>query len=116
MNWESWLLSGRRATLALPMVLSLSQGIGLTRMNIPYLLGTMLTPDRQRAKLYGFLIHIVNGCLFSILYVLIFESRHLATWWFGMLIGVAQAIFVLTAGMTLMPSIHPRMASEQHGP
>jgi uncharacterized membrane protein YagU involved in acid resistance len=116
MNWESWLLSGFLATLALSTVLSLSQGIGLTRMNIPYLLGTMVTPDRQRAKLYGFVIHIVNGWLFSILYVLIFESRHLTTWWFGMLIGVAQALFVLTVGMTLMPSMHPRMASEQHGP
>ena len=85
-------------------------------MNIPYLLGTMVTPDRQRAKLYGFVIHIVNGWLFSILYVWIFESQRLATWWFGMLIGLAQALFVLTVGMTLMPSFHPRMASEQHGP
>ncbi|HMG99851.1 MAG TPA: hypothetical protein VK555_00495 [Terriglobales bacterium] len=116
MNWESWLLSGFLATLALSTVLSLSQGIGLTRMNIPYLLGTMVTPDRQRAKLYGFVIHIVNGWLFSILYVWIFESQRLATWWFGMLIGLAQALFVLTVGMTLMPSFHPRMASEQHGP
>ncbi|HTE88551.1 MAG TPA: hypothetical protein VK639_06315 [Terriglobales bacterium] len=116
MNWESWLLSGLLATLALSTVLSLSQGIGLTRMNIPYLLGTMVTPDRQRAKLYGFVIHIVNGWLFSILYVWIFESQRLATWWFGMLIGLAQALFVLTVGMTLMPSFHPRMASEQHGP
>ena len=116
MNWESWLLSGFLATLVLSTLLSLSQGIGLTRMNIPYLLGTMVTPDRQRAKLYGFVIHILNGWLFSILYVLIFESRHLTSWWFGMLIGVAQALFVLTVGMTLMPSLHPRMASEQHGP
>ena len=116
MSWESWLLSGFLATLALSTVLSLSQGIGLTRMNIPYLLGTMVTPDRQRAKLYGFVIHIVNGWLFSILYVWIFESQRLATWWFGMLIGLAQALFVLTVGMTLMPSFHPRMASEQHGP
>ena len=107
MNWESRLLSGFLATLALSTLLSLSQGIGLTRMNIPYLLGTMLTPDRQRAKLYGFVIHILNGWLFSILYVLIFESRHLVSWWFGMLIGVAQALLVLTAGMTLMPSIQP---------
>ena len=65
MNWESWLLSGFLATLALSTLLSLSQGIGLTRMNIPYLLGTMLTPDRQKAKLYGFVIHILNGWLFS---------------------------------------------------
>ena len=116
MNWESWLLSGFLATLALSTLLSLSQGIGLTRMNIPYLLGTIVTPDRERAKLFGFGIHILNGWMFSILYVLIFESRHMVSWWFGMLIGVAQALFVLTVGMTLMPSMHPRMASERQGP
>jgi hypothetical protein len=116
MNWESWLLSGFLATLALSTLLSASQGMGLTRMNIPYLLGTMVTADRDRAKLYGSGIHILNGWLFSIVYVLIFESQRLTTWWFGMLIGLAQALFVLTVGMTLMPSVHPRMASEQHGP
>jgi hypothetical protein len=27
-----------------------------------------------------------------------------------------HAAFVLTVGMRLMPGLHPRMASEQHGP
>jgi hypothetical protein len=116
MNWESWLLTGFLATLALSTLLSASQGIGLTRMNIPYLLGTMVTSDRDRAKLYGSGIHILNGWLFSIVYVLIFEAQHLTSWWFGMLIGMAHALFVLTVGMMLIPSLHPRMASEQYGP
>jgi uncharacterized membrane protein YagU involved in acid resistance len=116
MNWQSWLLSGFLATLALSTVLSGSQGLGLTRMNIPYLIGTFLTPDRERAKFYGFAIHMVNGLAFSVLYVLVFEARHLANWWFGMLLGLAQALFVLTVGMNLMPAVHPRMAREQHGP
>jgi hypothetical protein len=116
MNWQSWLLSGFLATLALSTVLAGSQGLGLTRMNIPYMIGTVLTPDRERAKLYGFGIHMVNGLVFSIFYVLVFEERHLANWWFGTLLGLAQALFVLTVGMNLMPAVHPRMAREQHGP
>jgi hypothetical protein len=31
-------------------------------------------------------------------------------------IGLVHAAFVLTAGMRVLPGLHPRMASEQHGP
>jgi uncharacterized membrane protein YagU involved in acid resistance len=115
-NWPSWLLSGFVATLALSTLLATTQGLGLTRMNLPYLIGTFFTPKREKARIYGFVIHLFNGLIFSILYVLIFETRHLATWWFGALLGLAHALFVLTVGMSLMPGLHPRMASEQHGP
>jgi len=114
-NWTSWLLSGFLATLALSTLLSASQGFGFTRMNLPYLIGTFVTPQREKAKVYGFMIHLANGWIFSILYVLVFEARHLANWWFGALLGLAHALFLLTVGMSLMPGIHPRMASEQHG-
>jgi hypothetical protein len=116
MNWQSWLLSGFLATLALSTLLATSQGLGWTRMNLPYLIGTFFTPEREKAKIYGFLTHLLNGWIFSILYVLIFETRHMANWRFGAILGLAQALFVLTVGMSLMPGLHPRMASEQHGP
>jgi uncharacterized membrane protein YagU involved in acid resistance len=115
-NWGSWLLSGFVATLGLTTWLSASQGFGFTRMNMPYLIGTFFTAQREKAKIYGFAIHLINGWLFSIIYVLIFQARHLATWWFGALLGLAHALMVLTVGMSLMPGLHPRMASEQHGP
>ncbi|MFY9842444.1 MAG: hypothetical protein WA718_08505 [Terriglobales bacterium] len=115
MNWTSWLLSGFLATLALSTMLAASQGFGLTRMNLPYLIGTFVTPQREKAKVCGFLLHLVNGMVFSILYILVFEARHLANWWFGALLGLAHALIVLTLGMSLMPGLHPRMASEQHG-
>ena len=115
MNWTSWLLSGFLATLALSTLLSASQGLGLTRMNLPYLIGTLFTPQRERAKVYGFLLHLANGWIFSILYVFVFEAVHMANWWFGALLGLAHALTILTVGMSLMPGLHPRMASEQHG-
>jgi hypothetical protein len=116
MNWGSWILSGFIATLALSAMLATSQGVGLTRMNLPYMLGAVLTQDRDRARLYGIVAHILNGWAFSVLYVLIFQARHMVSWWFGLLIGLAHALFVLSVGMMLLPTLHPRMATERHGP
>jgi hypothetical protein len=36
--------------------------------------------------------------------------------WLGAGIGLVHSVFVLVAGMQLLPAMHPRMASEQHGP
>ncbi len=116
MNFPSWVLAGFVATLALSTWLTTSQGLGFTRMNIPFLIGTIVTADRRKAKAYGFFLHLLNGWAFSLLYVLIFEARQLSNWWFGALLGFAHALLVLTVGMSLMPSIHPRMATEQQGP
>lgn len=116
MNWQSWIFSGFIATLALATLLATSHGLGLTRMNLPYMLGTVVTADRDKARLYGFFAHMLNGWVFSLAYVFIFESRQMVNWWFGMLIGLAHALFVLTVGMSLLPTLHPRMASERHGP
>lgn len=116
MNWHSWLLWGFIATLSLSILLAGSHGLGLTRMNLPFMIGTLFTPDRDRAKLYGFFFHLFNGWVFSLLYVLIFESLQQATWWLGAIIGLGHALLVLLVIVPLMPGFHPRMASEQHGP
>jgi uncharacterized membrane protein YagU involved in acid resistance len=112
-NWALWSLV---ATLVLTTIASLAQGLRLTRMNLPFMLGTIFTPDRDRAKVYGFAVHLMNGWLFSLVYIAIFESLHRATWWLGAILGLAHALFVLTAGMRALPGLHPRMASELHGP
>ena len=116
MNVGSWLLWGFVATIVLTTLMSASQGFGFTRMSLPYMLGTMFTPSRDRAKLIGFFFHLVNGWLFSLIYVAAFHLWGEITWWLGGLTGLVHASFVLTAGMWLMPGLHPRMASEQQGP
>src|SRR5438874_2762974 len=116
MNWPSWLLWGFVATVVLTAILAGSQGLGMTRMNIPYLLGTMFTPSRDRAKLVGVGVHFVNGWIFSLVYVAAFHAWGLATWWLGAVTGLMHASFVLAVGVVLLPGLHPRMASEQYGP
>ncbi len=116
MNIGGWLLWGFVATVVLTTLMSASQGMGLTRINLPYMLGTMFTPSRDHAKLLGFGLHLLNGWIFSLVYVLAFQSWGAASWWRGAAIGFVHASFVLTAGMRILPGLHPRMASEQQGP
>ena len=116
MNWQSWLLWGFVATVALTTVMAGSQGVRLTRMNLPYMLGAMFTPSRDRARIIGFGVHLLNGWVFSLGYVAAFQSWGRATWWAGAALGLLQALFVLTVIAPLLPAVHPRMASEQKGP
>jgi uncharacterized membrane protein YagU involved in acid resistance len=116
MNWASWLVWGFGATVLLTTVMAGSQGLGMTRMNIPYLLGTMVTPDRDRAKVFGIVFHLAIGLVFSLGYIAVFHVWGGPTWWKGALIGLVHTGFVLTVAMSAMPGLHPRMASESHGP
>jgi hypothetical protein len=116
MNWPSIFIWGLVATIVLTTTLRFSQALGITRMDLPFMLGTMFTPDRDRARVIGFVVHMVNGWLFALLYGLIFHELEMATWWLGALLGLGHALFVLTAWMTILPGLHPRMASDTWGP
>src|SRR5436305_13836787 len=94
MNWSSWLLWGFASTVVLTSILPGSQRIGMTRMNIPYMLGTIYTPSRDRAKFIGSFFHFTNGWLFSLLYVVAFQIIGTSSCCFGALIVRVQARFV----------------------
>ena len=116
MSWGSWLIWGFAATVILTTVMSGSQGLGLTRMNLPYMLGTIFTPNRDRAKIYGVALHLLNGWMFSLVYVAALHASGLFTWWFGATVGLVHGAFVITVAMPILPGMHPRMASEIQGP
>jgi hypothetical protein len=116
MRFGDWALWGFVATVVLTTLMAGSQGVGLTRMNLPYLLGTMVTPDRDRAKVLGILVHLVNGWLFALLYLAAFHAWGVAGWWRGAAIGAFHGLFVLAVVMPALPGLHPRMASEHEGP
>ena len=116
MNWAGSLLWGFVGTVVLTGLMSASQGLGLTRMSLPYMLGTIFTPDRDRAKLVGFGVHLLNGWWLAFIYAAAFQSWRRAAWWLGAAIGGVHALFVLLVVMPSLPGLHPRMAGEQGGP
>src|SRR5690606_27173822 len=90
MNWGSWLIWGFASTVVLTTILAGSPGLGLTRMILPYMLGTLVTPNRDRAKLCGVALHLVNGWIFSLIYVGAFHVTGVFTAWFGAAIGLVH--------------------------
>lgn len=116
MNLPSILLWGFVATLVLTGTMVAAQGLGVSRMSIPFMLGAALTVDRRRALRLGFLMHMANGWIFAAVYAAGFQSLGRATWWMGALAGATHATVALTVGMALLPSIHRNMATARQGP
>lgn len=115
-GFPRWVVWGLVSTVVLTGLLTGSQRLRLTRLNLPFLLGMLVTEDRDRAKLYGLGLHLVAGLAVAGLYVAVFSVWGRATWWLGGLLGVVHAGAVLLLLFPVLPALHPRMASESQGP
>jgi hypothetical protein len=111
----SMIIWGFIATLVMTIVLQGAQGLGLSRLSLPFLAGTFFTGDRRRAVIIGFALYVTGGWIFAFLYFLLFTSLGAYTWWLGLATGLLHGLFLLVAAMPLLPFIHPRMASEYDG-
>jgi hypothetical protein len=111
-NMMIWGLAG---TLAMTTILQGAQGMGLSRLSLPFLAGTLFVSDRRWAVIVGFIFYVVGGWIFAFLYFVLFASLGLYTWWFGATVGVLHGVFLLVCGLPLLPYVHPRMASEYDG-
>jgi hypothetical protein len=115
MDWAGWAVFGVAATAALTALLIGAQLAGLTRLDIPLLLGTLFAEDPDRARVLGFFVHLFFGQLFALGYALGFAVLDTATWWLGAVFGLFHVALALTAIIPLLPGVHPRIASERAG-
>jgi len=116
MNVYSLAIWGFAATVILTTIMVISKHLGLTRMDLPFILGTVFTGSRDKAVTVGFLTHVVMGWIFAFIYGAAIETSGLQYWWFGLAIGFVHAAFVLSVGLQLLSAIHPRMARPFQGP
>ena len=116
MDWAGWALFGLVATTTLTAVMITAQLAGLTRLDLPLALGTLVTADPDRARVAGFFIHLTAGQVFALGYAATFALLHRPTWWLGVLLGLLHVGVALTVLLPLLPGIHPRMASHRAGP
>lgn len=115
MDWAGWGIFGLIATATLTAVMITAQLAGVTRLDLPLMLGTVAVTDPDRARIAGFFIHLVNGQGFALGYVAVFAATGSATWWAGALLGVLHGAVALLVIMPLLPGVHPNMASERAG-
>ena len=111
MIWAA-VVGGLVGTLVLTTMLRAASELGLTRMDIPCLLGTAVTENRVHAKAAGYALHFVFGLLFALGYWVIFVVIDESGVVLGGLLGLLHALFAATALVSvLLPVVHPRMGT-----
>jgi hypothetical protein len=87
------LAGGVIGTVVLTTSLRGAQELGITRMDLPFLLGTVFTGNRSVANVLGYALHFVNGLLFALAYYGVFVAVGRAGWIFGAILGVVHGAF-----------------------
>lgn len=116
MDWSGWALFGFAATLALTVTMAGAQMAGLSRMDIPFMLGTMVSGKPDTARVIGFFVHLASGQLFALFYAAAFAQLGRDPWWLGAGFGAFHGLVALMVIVPLLPGVHSRMASERAGP
>jgi len=111
--WSS-LAGGFLGTLVLTTILRAASELRVTRMDLPFLLGTSVTDNRRRAKVYGYLFHFVLGLSFALVYGISFAAIGESSWWLGALVGAVQALFTSTVLVNiLLPIVHRHIGTPE---
>ena len=109
--WSA-IAGGFLGTLALTTIVRAASEFGLTRMDLPLLLGTTVTENRRKARAIGYLIHFVVGPIFAVGYAALFIALGHHSWRMGALVGALHAVFTGTVLVNvILPLVHPRIAT-----
>ena len=106
------LVGGLVGTVVLTTILRGASELRLTRIDLPFLLGTALTGDRVRAKAVGYALHFGFGLLFALAYAAVFAVLDRTGVLLGAALGLVHALFAGSALVNvLLPAVHPRMGT-----
>ena len=112
MSFSGAVAGGFVGTLVLTTGLRAASELGLTRMDIPFLLGTVFTDERRLAKAIGYALHFIAGQVFALLYYAVFLAIDESGWLLGAGFGFVHACFAGSALVNiLLPAVHPRMGT-----
>lgn len=114
-NWWEGLVAGALATVAMTALMQMGAAMGMTRMNMALMLGSMFRRDPESARALGMTLHFMNGLAFGVLYALVWwaiDPADLAdAWWIGLVFGAVHGV-VAMAMMPVMGGMHPRVRGD----
>ena len=90
--------------------------MGLPKMDIIGMLGTMFTADEGTANIVGTVVHFLLGIIFAIIYAFLWDSvigDPTALW--GLAFGLVHGIIAVIV-MPTMRNMHPRPPEMEMGP
>lgn len=104
MNIFNAVIAGVAASLVFSFVLAMAPKMGMPKMDIVSLLGSMFSAKSNQAL--GWMMHLMTGIVFALIYALLWSSGiSAATWVGGLIFGAAQWL-VVGMVMGMMPMMH----------
>jgi hypothetical protein len=110
------LLWGLCAAVIKITLLEGAQLSGMTRLSLPFVLGSFLTNNRMWAIILGSISYLLLNVLAAFIYAVIFSHIGEASLRMGALVGFMHGLFTVTVLLANLPYVHPRMASDYDGP
>jgi hypothetical protein len=110
-HWWEGLIAGGLATAVMTATMLVGAAVGMTRMDMPLMLGSMFRREAGSARALGWMLHFMNGLVFGLVYALVWWAIDPAlddAWWIGLLFGGVHGAVALMA-MPMMSSMHPRV-------
>jgi riboflavin transporter FmnP len=104
MNILNAVIAGLTASLVFSIVLAMAPKMGMPKMDIVSLLGSMFSPKPNQAL--GWMMHLMMGVIFALIYAFLWSSGiSAATWVGGLIFGTGQWL-VVGMVMGMIPMMH----------
>ena len=76
-------LWGFIATILMTTIMLGAQGLGLSRLSLPFLFGSAVTNRLRPAYALGYALYAIGGWSFAFVYDAVFLSIGYQSWWLG---------------------------------
>ncbi len=108
MNFVGAVVAGLAGTVAMTALMMIAPMMGMPKMDIVGMLGSMFSTNKGATSVLGAVIHFMMGVIFAIIYALVWSLLSIApTWWWGLIFGVVHTLPVM-ATMPIIMKMHPR--------
>lgn len=116
MNITVALLAGLVGTVVMTMLMMMAPRMGLPKMDMLGMLGTMVAPPGGGAQALGAVMHLMMGALLAVGYALVWSWGLVGHpgWLGGALLGLVHGLLAAMA-MPMMTRMHPRKPEAEGG-
>jgi len=116
MNIFGSIIAGLLGTLVMTALIYIAPRMGIPKMDIIGMLGTMFTASEGTARVLGTIAHFMMGVIFAIIYALLWSlGIGSPTWLWGLIFGAIHGVVAIVM-MPVMIKMHPRPPQMESGP
>jgi len=115
MNYAAVIIAGLAGTVAMTILMYLAPLMGMPKLDIIAMLGTMFTSNKTVSTIIGVMAHLMMGVIFAFIYVLLWSfGIGSPTWLWGLIFGAVHGLVVYMI-MPMINRMHPRSVEMEGG-